>query len=159
MPFDFVVRVLNALEQREKSIYLLGGSRKSLQTAERNVRHTFPDLRIVGRCAGGFKRQEEATVIEAIKKASPSLLLVSKGVNGDERWIAHNIANFNPGIQVWCSDLFDIFAERRHRPSRFLFDRGLEWIGFCFRNPLLIFRFFPYLRYKLLLLWYRIFRR
>jgi N-acetylglucosaminyldiphosphoundecaprenol N-acetyl-beta-D-mannosaminyltransferase len=159
MPFDFTVKILAALEERGRSVYLLGSRRKSLQTAERNLRHTFPGLRIVGRCAGGFKRQDEDTILKAVRKASPSLLLVSDGVPGEERWIGRNNAAFGPGLRLWVSDLFDVFAERRRRPSRASFDRGLEWIGFCFRNPLRLLRIFPYFYYKILLVYYKLFDR
>lgn len=159
MPFDFFIKVLSALEERGKSVYLLGAHLKSLKLAERNIRHTFPRLRIVGRCTGDFKRQEEPAILTAIRKASPSLLLVSKGVQGDERWLARNKANFGPGIQIWCSDLFDIFAERKKRPGKKTFEHGLEWIGYTLHKPLLIFRFFPYLYFKILLLYYKVFRR
>ncbi|MDR1588442.1 MAG: WecB/TagA/CpsF family glycosyltransferase [Treponema sp.] len=157
MPFDFVINILTILESREHSIYFLGGKKQILRKAEKNIRETFPRLRIVGRYIGAFKRQREPTIIEAIRKASPSLLLVGKGVRGGELWIARNNAQLGRGLRLWCSDLFDIFAERRKRPSRAAFDQGLEWIGFCFRNPFRLFRIFPYLYYKILLLVHKLF--
>jgi N-acetylglucosaminyldiphosphoundecaprenol N-acetyl-beta-D-mannosaminyltransferase len=156
MPFDFVVSLLTILEKREFSAYLLGGRQKILKKTEKNIRQTFPRLRIVGRYPGGFKRQEEATLLEAIRKAAPSLLLVGKGVKGGERWIARNSVRLNKGFRLWCSDLYDVFAERRKRPSRGVFERGFEWVGFCFRNPLRVFRIFPYMHYKFLLLIYKL---
>jgi N-acetylglucosaminyldiphosphoundecaprenol N-acetyl-beta-D-mannosaminyltransferase len=159
MPFNFVISLLTVLEGREFSVYLLGGKRRILQKTEKNIRQTFPRLRIVGRFIGAFKRQEEATILEAVRKAAPSLLLVGKGVSGGEQWIARNNARLSGGLRLWCSDLFDVFAERKKRPSRKTFDRGLEWAGYCFRAPLKFFRFFPYMYYKLLLLVYRIFKK
>ncbi|AEJ18405.1 WecB/TagA/CpsF family glycosyltransferase [Gracilinema caldarium] len=159
MPFEFFIKTLTALEERQKSVYLLGSHLKSLKTAERNLKHTFPRLRIVGRCTGDFKRTEEATILTAIRKASPSLLLAARGIPGQERWLARNKLALGPGIKIWCSDLFDVFAERKHRPGKKTFDRGFEWIGYTFHNPLHIFRIFPYLYYKFLLLYYKLFRR
>jgi N-acetylglucosaminyldiphosphoundecaprenol N-acetyl-beta-D-mannosaminyltransferase len=159
MPFDFVVKLLTALEQKNGSVYLLGARRRSLQTAERNIRQTFPGARVVGRCAGWFHRQDEPDIIRAIKKASPSLLLVGRGVSGDEKWIERNKRFFGPGIQLWCSDLFDVFSERKKRPSRAVFERGLEGLLLCVRFPWRCIRIFPYIYYKILLLFYRLFRR
>ncbi|GHV64055.1 UDP-N-acetyl-D-mannosamine transferase [Spirochaetia bacterium] len=157
MPFDFVVSLLTILEGREFSLYLLGGQRRILQKTEKNIRQTFPRLRIVGRFIGTFKRQEEAGILEAIRKASPSLLLVGKGVRGEEHWIARNTSRLSNGLRLWCSDLYDVFSERRRRPSRKTFDRGMEWLGYCFQNPFRFFRIFPYFGYKILLLWYKLF--
>lgn len=159
MPFDFAVSLLTLLEKRNLSLYLLGGQARVLKKTEKNVRQTFPQLRIVGRRSGAFKRQEEAVLMEAIRKAAPSLLLVGKGVHGKEWWIARNSASLNSGFRMWCSDLFEVFAERKKRPSRAVFDRGLEWVSFCFQKPIRFLRVFAYLYYNLLLLLYRLFKK
>jgi len=157
MPFDFVINILSILEKRELSIYLLGGKMRSLKRAEKNIRQTFPRLRIVGRFIGNFKHQEEATILQAIRKAAPSLLLVGKGVKGGERWIARNDMQLNNGLRLWCSDLFDVFAERKRHPSRKVFERGFEWIGYCFQRPWRILRIVPFVYYKFLVFMYRLF--
>jgi N-acetylglucosaminyldiphosphoundecaprenol N-acetyl-beta-D-mannosaminyltransferase len=157
MPFDFVISLLSILEKRELSVYLLGGRMRSLKRAEKNLRQTFPRLRIVGRFVGNFKHQEEPTILEAVRKAAPSLLLVGKGVKGGEAWIARHDFQLNHGLRLWCSDLFDIFAERRRRPSRKVFERGFEWMVFCIQKPWRILRIFPFFYYKFLLLMYKIF--
>ena len=159
MPFDFVVTILTILEKRAHSLYLLGGKPRILKKTEKNIRQTFPQLRIVGRYIGAFKRQDESVLLQAIRKAAPSLLLVGKGVRGEERWIARNSGQLNPGFRLWCSDLFEVFAERKNRPSRAVFDRGFEWAGYCFQHPLRFFRIFRYIYYKILLLVYKLFIR
>ncbi|MDR0301762.1 MAG: WecB/TagA/CpsF family glycosyltransferase [Treponema sp.] len=157
MPFDFIVSLLTILEAREFSCYLLGGKTKIILKTEKNIRQTFPKLRIVGRFPGYFKRHDEATIIKAIKKASPSLLLAGKGIRGEEKWIAkNNIALGNSGMRLWCSDIFDVFAEKKKHPSRSAFDHGLEWVGYCFQKPYKFLRIFQYIYYKILLLVYKI---
>ena len=157
MPFDFIQRMLFILDNREHSCYLLGGRRKILVKTEQNIKHTYPKLRIVGRFPGYFKKHEEGTIIKAIKKSSPALLLTGKGVRGNERWIAKNNAALGEGMRLWCSDIFDVFAEKKKRPSKAAFNSGLEWVGYCFQNPIKFFRIFPYIGYKFLLLFYKLF--
>jgi N-acetylglucosaminyldiphosphoundecaprenol N-acetyl-beta-D-mannosaminyltransferase len=159
MPFDFVVNLLTILEERELSVYLLGSKARVLKKTEKKIRQTFPGLRIVGRFVGNFRRQDEGAILEAIRKASPSLLLVGRGIHGGERWIVRNTGSLNAGLRLWCSDIFDVFAERKKRPSNATFDRGLEWIDYCCQNPLRLFRLFPYFYYKFLLLAYRVFKK
>jgi N-acetylglucosaminyldiphosphoundecaprenol N-acetyl-beta-D-mannosaminyltransferase len=158
MPFDFVIKLLAILEGYEFTTYLLGGKKRVLMKVEKNVRETFPGLRVVGRYHGSFRRQDEATIIEAIRKASPSLLLVGKGVRGGEHWITRNNRRLGNGMRLWCSDLFDVFAERKRHPSRAIFDLGLEWVGYCLQNPFKLLRIFPFLFYNFLLLVYKIFK-
>jgi N-acetylglucosaminyldiphosphoundecaprenol N-acetyl-beta-D-mannosaminyltransferase len=159
MPFNFVIKLLTILEQYEYSSYLLGGRKRILFKIEKNLRETFPALRIVGRYPGGFRPHEEPIIIEAIRKASPSLLLVGKGVRGGEYWISRNSRRLGKGIRLWCSDLFDVFAERKRHPSQKIFELGLEWIGYTLQSPMKLFRFFPFMYYNLLLLVYKLFKR
>ena len=158
MPFNFVISLLTLLERQEYPLYLLGGKNRILKKTEKNLHSTFPRLKIVGRC-NAMRKQDEPAIIEAIRKVSPSLLLAGKGIRGGELWIARNGKNLNSGFRLWCSDLFLVFAEKRRRPSDAVFDRGLESLGYCLRNPLKFFRIFPYFRYKLLLLFYKISKR
>ena len=156
MPFNFVISFLSLLEKWEYPLYLLGGKKRILKKAEKNIHRTFPHLKIVGRCEGRIKKQGEPAVMEAIRKSSPSLLLAGKGIRGGELWIPRNTKRINSGFRLWCSDLFEVFAEKKRRPSDAVFNRGLECVGYCFRNPLKFFRIFPYLYYKLLLLYSKI---
>jgi N-acetylglucosaminyldiphosphoundecaprenol N-acetyl-beta-D-mannosaminyltransferase len=157
MPFDFIISILTILEKREFTCYLLGGRKKVLLKTEQNIRQTFPKLRIVGRFPGYFKQREESTIIKAIKKSSPSLLLAGKGIRGKERWIYRNNATLGEGMRLWCSDIFDVFAEKKRHPSRGAFNSGLECIGYCFQNPFKFFRIFPYIKYKFSLLFHKLF--
>ena len=152
MPFDFVVKLLAALERRGKSVYILGSTRTSIQKAEGNIKSTFPGLRVVGRYAGRYPKQMEPSIVEAVKKATPSLLLVGAGVPGREKWIPRNLAWFNSGLYLWCSDLFEVFAERRSKPSKTLFSKGLEWMPIHLIRPWKVYRIFIYLWYNILLL-------
>jgi N-acetylglucosaminyldiphosphoundecaprenol N-acetyl-beta-D-mannosaminyltransferase len=152
MPFDFVIKLLTILEKYECSSYLFGGRKRILIKIEKNLRETFPALRIVGRFPGGFRPHDEPVIIEAIRKASPSLLLVGKGVRGGEYWISRNSKRLGNGLRLWCSDLFDVFAERKRHPSHKVFELGLEWISYTMQSPIRLFRFFPFIYYNLLLL-------
>jgi N-acetylglucosaminyldiphosphoundecaprenol N-acetyl-beta-D-mannosaminyltransferase len=156
MPFDFAVNLLTVLERRELSVYLLGGKPKVLSLTEKNIRQTFPKLRIVGRFPVPVNKHNADTVLTVIRKSAPSLLLIGRGIRGREYWVAKNSDRMNSGLRLWCSDIYDVFAKRRKRPSRAVFEHGFEWIGFCFRNPLRIFRVFSYIGYIFLLLFYKL---
>lgn len=156
MPFDFIIKLMGSLERCGKTVYLLGSNKKNLQAAERNIRVTFPGLRVVGRFAGFYHKTKETDIIQAVQKATPSLLMVGRGVPGKERWIPRNQKNFGSGLYLWCDDVFDIFAEKRHRVSRGVFKKGLEWIPYTFSRPWKLGRIFVFFWYKILLLTYRI---
>ncbi|MBN2873652.1 MAG: WecB/TagA/CpsF family glycosyltransferase [Spirochaetales bacterium] len=158
-PFDFIVRLLSILERWGKSAYLFGGSPKSLVKATKNLKTTFPGLRIVGSHSARIHRTYLPRIVEAIRKASPTLLLVGRGVPGSERWIPRTMKQFNAGLQLWCSDVFDVFAERRSRPPEALFKRGLEWLHYAPRHPWIVLRIFMMMWLKTVSLWYRLRRK
>ena len=156
--FKAVIEVLSVLERHYKSIYLLGARKVTLQKAESNVRDTFPSLRIVGRYVGYYPKASENAVVEAIYKASPSLVLLSEGIKEKDVWAYRKRNRFASSIFVYCHDALAIFAKRVKRVSEKVFDRGLEIYAEIFHNPFKIFLVFPYLWYKMLLLWYRLFK-
>lgn len=158
MPFNFAINLLSVLEKNEQSLYLLGGKSNILSKAERNIRSTFPHIGIVGRHDAAIKKREEPGITEAIRKASPALLLAGKGIRGKELWIPRNSSRISPGFRLWCSDLFEVFAKKKRHPSNAVFERGLESLVFFLQNPLRFFRILPYFRYKALLLIYKIFK-
>jgi N-acetylglucosaminyldiphosphoundecaprenol N-acetyl-beta-D-mannosaminyltransferase len=158
MPFNFIIMLLSTLENRDLSMYLIGGRQKMLEKAEHNVGQTFPNLSIVGRHNGYYKKHIEPAILEAIRKASPSILLVGRGVHGKELWIHRNSGKIGKGLRLWCSNIYAVFSNKKKHPSDYSFNHCFEWIGYCLQNPLYIFRIFPYLYYKLLLLGYKLFK-
>lgn len=157
-PFSFIISTLDVLERYFKSLYLLGGHNRSLMQAERNLRSTFPKLSIVGRFAGYYHHSIERDILTAITKAHPSLVIVGNGIPGGQKWIYRNRSRLHSGLFLWNSDVIDIFSERKRRVSEKTFNRGLEYLPLVARNPLRCFRFFQYMWYNLLLLYYRLFR-
>jgi N-acetylglucosaminyldiphosphoundecaprenol N-acetyl-beta-D-mannosaminyltransferase len=156
MPFEFVIRLLGALENQNQSLYLLGQKQQELTTIENNLRTSFPKLRIVGRYVGYFPRELQSDIITAIKKASPSLLLVGRGLPGKDMWVYSMRKHLNPGISLWCSECFDIFSGRTERISKTAWESGTYKISGLFRRPWRFLRIFIYFYYNVLLLIYRI---
>ena len=158
LPFDLTIRLLGALEDRQKSIYVLGGGTQALRTVEQNLRETFPNLRFVGRYTGNFSKPVEADIITAIRKAGPDLLLIGSGVPGGDRWVSRHRSELGAGIALQCSEAFEIFAERRQRTSRTAFRRGTDFLPGLFRRPWRALRFFVFLWYLIMLVVAKIFR-
>ncbi|MFP4561891.1 MAG: WecB/TagA/CpsF family glycosyltransferase [Spirochaetia bacterium] len=159
IPFDFVIRLLGVLEDQKGSLFLLGHRQQQLQTVESNLKASFPGLRIVGRYVGFFPREAQDNIITAIKKAAPSLLLVGKGPKGRNLWLFEKKKEFNPGITLWCGDCFDIISGKKPRPSRALWNRGLEFLPLLVRRPWRLFRIVLYWYYWILIILYRIGKR
>ena len=158
-PFTAVIQVLSILDSHYKSLYLLGAHKKTLLKAERNVHDTFPGLRVVGRYSGYYSKQDEDDVVQAIFKAQPSLVLVSEGIKDKNCWAYKRRNRFSSSIFLYYKDCFGIFADRIKRINEKTFDKGHEIFVEFLHNPFKIFLLFPYFWYKIVLLWYRLFRK
>lgn len=156
MPFEFAIKLLGVLEKFHHSLYLAGSKPAELQITTNNLRDSFPGLGIVGRYAGYFKKEVEDSMILAIKKAAPSLILVGNGIPGRSNWFLKNMKNLNPGIFLWCGDCFDIFSGRKKKISKKSWERGSFVIWESFKKPWKVFMILPHLYYLLLLLIYKI---
>ncbi len=158
-PFNAIISILSVLESHYKSLYLLGGRKKTLMAAEKNVRTTFKDLQIVGRYVGFYPKSVENDIVQAIYKASPSLVLVSEGIKERDGWAYNRRNSFSSSIFLYQKDIIGIFGERITRISEKKFDKGLEIWDEIKHNPLKLALIFPYMKYRILLIWYRLFKK
>ena len=158
-PFSTIITILGTLERHYKSLYLLGSQKDSLMTTERNLKSTFPGLQIVGRYVGYYPKNIEKNVVEAIRKASPTMVLISDGINGGNLWSYRKRQQFDSSIMLYSKDIFKIFSKQKKRVSNEVFEKGGEIWQEIIRNPLKIFLIFPFIWFNILLLWYKIFKR
>ena len=112
-PFSFIIRMLSLSEQLNRTVYLLGARKEDIERAERNLRDSYPGLRLVGRFSGFFSKPAEKQVLTAIKKASPSFLIVGSGLPGRDLWILRKKRELNPGVSIWVGDCFEVFSGKR----------------------------------------------
>jgi N-acetylglucosaminyldiphosphoundecaprenol N-acetyl-beta-D-mannosaminyltransferase len=158
-PFTAVLTILTILEAHYKSFYLLGGKKKSLQKALQNIHQTYPGLQIVGRHAGWYPKTTETALVTAVSKASPSLTIVSAGVPDKVCWAHRRRNKFSSSIFLYYPEAVGIFSKTKKRIPSETFDKGHEiWVE-IFKNPFKVFLIFPYIKYKLLLLGYRFFKK
>jgi N-acetylglucosaminyldiphosphoundecaprenol N-acetyl-beta-D-mannosaminyltransferase len=154
--FEFVIRLLSAADELKKSVYILGGKKGDLEKVESNLRTSFPNMQIVGRYIGNFNKETEKNILLAIKKSSPSFIIVGSGIKKTDLWIMNNRDHLNPGIFIDVGNCFEIFSGKKNKVSQKLFNIGLESMQGFFTRPWKIFKIFPYIYFKLLVLIFKI---
>ncbi|MGA9162704.1 MAG: WecB/TagA/CpsF family glycosyltransferase, partial [Actinomycetota bacterium] len=97
----------------------------------------LPGLKVVGAGAGvrfgddGLARPAEAedAVAEAIRSASPTVVLVGLGAPKQERWIDRHADAF-PSVRIMTGvgGAFDMWAGSKRRAPRAFRTLGLEWL-------------------------------
>jgi N-acetylglucosaminyldiphosphoundecaprenol N-acetyl-beta-D-mannosaminyltransferase len=159
VPFDLIIRILDAAESAGSSVYLLGGRKEQLERAEKNLRASFPKLRLVGRHAGFYAPRVEQDIITAIRKSAPRVLLVGSGVPGGELWPLRRRRQLTPGISVWVADCFEVFAGARRPVPRGVYEAGLESYSGWITHPWRLLRVFRDLWFWVAVLVHRFRRR
>lgn len=158
-PFDVTIQLLSSIDMHYKTLFLLGGRKKTLQQAERNVHETFKNIRIVGRYVGYFPKDSEKDVVTAIYKASPSLVLLSEGLKDKNLWSYKRRNSFSSSVFLFYNDCLGIFSKRIKRVDEKTFERGNEIWHEILHNPFKLLYVFPYIWYNILLLWCRLFNK
>ncbi|MFQ3621753.1 MAG: WecB/TagA/CpsF family glycosyltransferase [Spirochaetales bacterium] len=155
-PFDVVIRLLRLMEEKGYSLYLLGGKHLYLQQAEKNLKQTFPGLRVVGRYVGYYPEAVEQDILLAMRKASPHCLLLGPGLKGKDLWAYNRLKELPQCIVVYSPETFDIISGKKLRPPRNQIEKGVEQVREGLRKPWRWFRGIFYLYYWILLLVYRV---
>lgn len=158
-PFTFTINLLSYLDSHFKSLYLLGSRGQTLHVAERNLRDTFPHLKIVGRHVGYFPKQKEDDIVVNIYKSAPSLVLVSDGIKDKALWSYKRRNRFSSSIFCYYRDSLGIFSKRIKRVDEDVFAKGHEVWHEIGKNPLKLFLLLPFIHYIMILLVYRLFKK
>ena len=144
--YPFIIRLLGILEQKNKSLYLLGTTIKGVRLAESTLKATFPGLQIVGRYGSRFPGEREDDVLTAIKKSSPTLLLAGRGLKGRHLWLSRKRSEFSPGLSIYEESCYDVFSGKKPKPD----DRaGIRLMRGFFASCIRPWRFFRVFRYML----------
>lgn len=151
-PFDFLIRFLGALEEHRRTLYLLGEHHEGIQTIASTMRTSFPGLNLVGRHTGFYHRDKEEPILQAIRKATPTALLVGPGVPGREKWPFRQGADLPVRITIHSEESFRIMAGRKRRASKVSFRKGTHELQRSLINPLRLFRVASYFWFGVLLL-------
>lgn len=154
--YPFIMRLLGLLEQKKKSIYILGSTMSGIHTAESTLRMSFPELQIVGRYSAQYSKNREQDLVTAIKKASPTLLLTSGKIKGRHLWIYRHRQKLSYGCGVWEKYCFDVFSGKRKKPRFGTVSRLIIGFFSIFIMPWRVLRIFRYMAFFLLIVIQRI---
>ncbi len=134
---DFGLALAQIAEQKNCSLYFLGGGDRSAETAAKNLLKVYPRLRFADASSGGRIRwingkwEEDADLTERIAKTNPDILFVALGHGKQERWIRDHLARLpSVKIAIGVGGALDYYAGHKRRAPGFMRSLHLEW---CWR--------------------------
>jgi exopolysaccharide biosynthesis WecB/TagA/CpsF family protein len=106
-------------------VFLLGASADVVERAAQIFGERWPQHRLAGH-HHGFFAGEEASVVAAIRRAAPDLVLVAMGNGLQERWVERLVPD--AALSAWgVGALFDFLAGSMRRAPPWVRRRNLEW--------------------------------
>lgn len=128
--YDFLLALL---ERMSGSVFFLGGEPGVAEEAAAAVEKRFPAVTVAGWENGFFQREEP--VVERIRQAAPSLLLVCLGTPRQELFMAAHQEDLPVGLMAGLGGSIDVLAGRTARAPQAWRDRKLEWLYRLVRQP------------------------
>ena len=133
---DFFPRVMHALGEQQRRLFVLGGRPGVADRAARAMIRDAAGCQLVGSHHGYFDVQRESPqVLAQIRAARPDVLIVGMGTPKQELWIAEHLAALQVPL-VWAvGALLDYHAGEEKRCPTWMGDHGLEWLYRLLLNP------------------------
>jgi N-acetylglucosaminyldiphosphoundecaprenol N-acetyl-beta-D-mannosaminyltransferase len=119
-------------------LFLLGAGPDVAASAGRALQSRHPGLRIVGTFAPRFgpaTAEDEAQMVDLIRRAGRCILLVAFGAPRQDRFIAAHLEEFDAPIAMGVGGAFDILAGTIPRAPVWMQRSGFEWTWRLVQEP------------------------
>lgn len=130
---EFAAALMERMAKTGKRLFLLGAKPGVADMASVNLQAAYPGLVVCGTHDGYF--QEDAPVVEAIRKAQADVVFVCLGYPKQELWIARNGQDTGARLLAGLGGSLDVFAGQVERAPEAWQRMGMEWLYRVIRQP------------------------
>jgi len=128
-----------ATEDRPLRVFLLGAGPGVADRAASKIETEWPSVRVVGtNCPPlGFEHDadQNAAILEAIRDASPDVVVVGLGAPKQELWVHRHVDQIDAAVSLCVGATIDFLAEEIPRAPVWMRKTGLEWAFRCASEP------------------------
>jgi N-acetylglucosaminyldiphosphoundecaprenol N-acetyl-beta-D-mannosaminyltransferase len=126
--YDLLLESLVKGNQKEWSFYLLGSDEEVNKKASELIIKDYPNVKIVGRHNGYFKKEEESKIIEAIRSSNPDILIVALGSPLADKLIYKYKNELNAKVVFGVGGSLDVIAGKVKPTPEIWKKLNLEWL-------------------------------
>ncbi len=116
--------------------YFYGGTEKTSERLEINLRKQFPNIRITGRYVPDQQPihfSEKKEILEAIDQSGADILWIGLGSPKQDFWMAEHRHRLNVPVMIGVGAAFDFVAGTKPQAPRWMRQAGMEWFyRLCF---------------------------
>ena len=133
--YDLAQELMRLAPSKNRRIYFFGSAPGVAEKAKLKAETLYPEINIVGTRNGFFTTDDEADIINEIKKAQPDLLLAALGVPKQEKWLAKYKDELNVPVSIGVGGTFDVMAGVMKRAPKWMQRAKLEWLFRAMLQP------------------------
>jgi len=137
---DVMNELLKKCEAENKSVYLLGAKRDTLEECTEKIKIMHPSINIVGEHDGYFDLENCQDLIQDITGKKPYVLFVAMGCPRQEKFIVKYMDILPCSIFMGVGGSFDVFAGKVKRAPEWMIKIGFEWFYRVMKEPYRIMR-------------------
>lgn len=137
---DLFPRLCAMLEQRNASLFLLGGLAGVADAVAEEIGQRWPRLRIAGVRDGFFAVAQEGEVAAQVRASGADVVLVACGVPMQDVFIDRHLHQLGVKAAIGVGGLFDFVSGRIQRAPAWMRDSGLEWSYRLLQEPARMWR-------------------
>lgn len=132
---DLFREILALCNRKQFKPFFLGATDRVLQKMIFNLRRELPDLQIAGWHNGYFRAEEEARVVEYIRRSGADCLFLGLPTPRKERLLALYRDEFGVPFVMGVGGSFDVLAGAVSRAPLWMQRVGLEWFYRLYQEP------------------------
>jgi N-acetylglucosaminyldiphosphoundecaprenol N-acetyl-beta-D-mannosaminyltransferase len=132
---DLFKEILGLCNRKQFRPFFLGATERVLQKMIFNLRSEFPDLQIAGWHNGYFGPEDDARVIESIRRSGADCLFLGLPTPRKERLLAQYKDEFGVPFVMGVGGSFDVLAGAVQRAPLWMQGAGLEWFYRTYQEP------------------------
>lgn len=132
---DLTAKILEIAASKGRSVFLLGATQDSVQTAAKKIEERYPNIRVAGIRNGYFTEDEEEQIINEINDSGAEVLIVGLGAPKQEKFIYRHKVNLRVKIAIGVGGVIDLYSGMKKRAPEIYQKLGLEWSYYLMKQP------------------------
>ncbi|MFC1495866.1 WecB/TagA/CpsF family glycosyltransferase [Candidatus Margulisiibacteriota bacterium] len=130
---DFMLKLSEQAAKKEYRIFLLGGKLGIAEKAAKQLKESYPGIKIVGIHDGYF--EHDGTIITQIKAAKPDILFAGLGAGRQEKWLAKYLNELKVPVSVGIGGAMDVISGYKRRAPNIFQRLYIEWLYRLITEP------------------------
>ena len=133
--YDLVQNIFKEIKDTEHTVYFFGAAPGIAKQAQEKMKQQYSNIKIIGAHSGYYTEEEEALLIQELKRKKPDIILVGLGAPKQEMWIQKYKNEIKAKVFIGVGGSFDVMSGNTKRAPKLFIHLGLEWFYRLITQP------------------------